>query len=537
METDFLRQFSKRMKKVGTYALLFRNSMAKTTWKHYDFLNYDEQVNLIFTMMLFIMEKSLKEEPCTIDDIGNFLDQLNRQYFHKNLSVDDCKELAKFMVNVIFCNEGQTMYFNGFNYQESKFEEIYVSFVGNSIIYLDNDVKRTSYYLTENGYELLLSTLEVDSHLKLTIQEMIFQLHLEKANYDKAVEDVKQIFNLLRMQIQKIKEAKEKIRKNVLLYKESDYEELVGENLDRIQETRNKLAQHWDYVKKRVYELEIEEIGIENLGSEQQEQLSCLKIIENYLSRGLDEFQQILTSHFNLKSLYAKELQALLHTKAIKRFNLRNEIYHPIMENPTYLENLHDFLLPLFVKKPDKIYNLNKAIEFQQPLIKPDKEEEFFTLDEEIDEETWIKEKQERLLLYRDSLNLILSFATQAGGVSLQHLQQTLSNADLNRLIPTVEIFKELMMELLQEKEIDLNVWKTELIQNIIQETWEFELSRVLLDLIEQEPQWSNLNKISITRIKDTSLTEAEEVCFLQVKNEQGQFIRIRCTNVLIKAQ
>ena len=44
-------------------------------------------------------------------------------------------------------------------------------------MYIDQELKRTSYYLTDEGYELMLSTLEVDSHLQLTIQEMIFKLH------------------------------------------------------------------------------------------------------------------------------------------------------------------------------------------------------------------------------------------------------------------------------------------------------------------------------------------------------------------------
>ena len=33
MQYDFLRQFQTRMKKVGAYAVLFKNSLAKTTWK------------------------------------------------------------------------------------------------------------------------------------------------------------------------------------------------------------------------------------------------------------------------------------------------------------------------------------------------------------------------------------------------------------------------------------------------------------------------------------------------------------------------
>ena len=51
---------------------------------------------------------------------------------------------------------------------------------------------------------MVLSTMEVENNLKLTINEMLFKLHLEKADYNKAVDDIKNIFNQLRKQSQKL---------------------------------------------------------------------------------------------------------------------------------------------------------------------------------------------------------------------------------------------------------------------------------------------------------------------------------------------
>ena len=70
MQYEFLKQFPKRMKNVGLYALLFGNSSQKTIWKQYGFDGMDEQLNMIFSVMLFLMEQSLKEETCMMDDIG-----------------------------------------------------------------------------------------------------------------------------------------------------------------------------------------------------------------------------------------------------------------------------------------------------------------------------------------------------------------------------------------------------------------------------------------------------------------------------------
>lgn len=72
MQYDFLKDFTRRMKCVGLYALLYDNSSQKYIWKERGFNTLDEQLNVIFSVMLYIMEQSLKEESCTIDNITVF---------------------------------------------------------------------------------------------------------------------------------------------------------------------------------------------------------------------------------------------------------------------------------------------------------------------------------------------------------------------------------------------------------------------------------------------------------------------------------
>ena len=218
MQYDFLSQFPKRMKSVGLYAVLLQNSIQKTTWKQYGFVKADEQVNVIFAVLLYIMEQSLKEEHCTMDDIGAYIDTMNMRYFKKPMGYQECKQLGDFIVNVILSNEGRAMYFEGFDFGQEAYQPIHISYVANRIVYVDQEFKRTSYYLTDDGYNLLLSTLEIENNMKLTIHEMVFQMHLEKQSYDKAVDEIKNVFNLLRVQLQKIQEAMGTIRRNALNY-------------------------------------------------------------------------------------------------------------------------------------------------------------------------------------------------------------------------------------------------------------------------------------------------------------------------------
>ncbi len=216
MQYEFLKHFPRRMKNVGLYALIIQNSAQKTIWKQYGFLKLDEQLNVIFAVMLYIMEQSLKEEHCVMDDIGAYIDMINVQYFRKDMTYDDCRKLGDFIVNMVLSNEGKVMHFDGFDFVRNAYQSMHISYVANRIVYIDREFKRTSYYLTDDGYNLMLSTLEVENNMKLTIHEMIFQMHLEKQSYDKAVDEIKNVFNLLRIQLQKIQEAMGKVRRNAL---------------------------------------------------------------------------------------------------------------------------------------------------------------------------------------------------------------------------------------------------------------------------------------------------------------------------------
>ena len=129
--------------------------------------------------------------------------------------------------------------------------------------------------------------------MKLTIHEMIFQMHLEKQSYDKAVDEIKNVFNLLRIQLQKIQEAMSRIRRNALNYSVKDYEEILVENLNTISDTKEKFQNYREMVKKRVHELEEENINVQKLSRKDEENLNHLRIIETYLNRTIDEHQKL----------------------------------------------------------------------------------------------------------------------------------------------------------------------------------------------------------------------------------------------------
>lgn len=534
MQYEFLKKFPRRMKNVGLYAVIIQNSSQKLSWKQYGFTKFDEQINLLFEVLLYIMEQSLKEEKCTMDDIATYIDTINVQYLRKDISYEQCHQLGDFIVNTVLSNEGRPMYFGGYDFEKNEYEEMHISYVANKIVYVENEVRRTSYYLTDDGYNLLLSTLEIEDNMKFNIHEIIFRLHLEKQSYDKAVNDIKNVFNLMRIQFQRVQEAMRQIRRNALSYSVDEYEEVLVGNLNTITDTKKKFQEYKTVIQERVKDLEEENINIRKLSKKEQQDLNNLQVIEEYLTRVLDEHQKILNSHFDLKILYTEELERLSQARLIQRFSMRRDFYDKVLKQADTLENMDMFLRPLFNRNPEKIYNLNKAFSYEKSVnagMEKDTEEEV-----DFDEEAFRREKEEKLqkklLVYEKSLQYLLEKASVTGEVSLGQLKDRLDiyPEEKEIFIPNVDVFKEIMVELIRNRTIDIATLKKERREYIQEQPDGFQLNEMILKLVEEQPENNDITSIEVERLENE-----EAITFSEIKDEENRRKTIRCSNVLIR--
>lgn len=534
MQYEFLKKFPRRMKNVGLYAVIIQNSNQKLSWKQYGFTKFDEQINLLFEVLLYIMEQSLKEEKCTMDDIATYIDTINVQYLRKDISYEQCHQLGDFIVNTVLSNEGRPMYFGGYDFEKNEYEEMHISYVANKIVYVENEVRRTSYYLTDDGYNLLLSTLEIEDNMKFNIHEIIFRLHLEKQSYDKAVNDIKNVFNLMRIQFQRVQEAMRQIRRNALSYSVDEYEEVLVGNLNTITDTKKKFQEYKTVIQERVKDLEEENINIRKLSKKEQQDLNNLRVIEEYLTRVLDEHQKILNSHFDLKILYTEELERLSQARLIQRFSMRRDLYDKVLKQADTLKNMDMFLRPLFNRNPEKIYNLNKAFSYEKSVnagMEKDTEEEV-----DFDEEAFRREKEEKLqkklLVYEKSLQYLLEKASVTGEVSLGQLKDRLDiyPEEKEIFIPNVDVFKEIMVELIRNRTIDIATLKKERREYIQEQPDGFQLNEMILKLVEEQPENNDITSIEVERLENE-----EAITFSEIKDEENRRKTIRCSNVLIR--
>ena len=101
-------------------------------------------------------------------------------------------------------------------------------------------------------------------------------------------------------------------------------------------------------------------------------------------------------------------------------------------------------------------------------------------------------------------------------------------------LIPNVEIFKEIMVELLKSREIDIPALKKERSEFIQESSGGFQLNEMLLNLLEEQEQAGSrkIRTVSIYRTADGAT-----VTFSHISNEQGIPKTIRCSNIQFHAE
>lgn len=528
MKFDFLRDFSKRMKNVGRYAILMNNTFLKGTWKQYDIQTIDEQINILYSVLLFIMESSLKEENCTMDNIADFLGQICNMDFGKNYSLEEVENLAEFIVNTIFCNAGNTMSFMGYDYEHRAYKEYTIRFLKNEVVYIENNIRRTSYSLTEEGYNMVLASLEIENNMRISVHEMLFKMHLEKADYGSAEQDMKKIFDELRIQYQKIQDAMNRIRKNALSYSVEEYDALVHENIDTLEDSRKKFHVHKENVEKRVMEFEQHSLKDGEFNDKDKESIKHLREIDKYLQRALDEQQRIMGEHFDLKSLYDKELENYVSMTMVQRFSFDSEIYERVLSNSELLDKVDQMLTPLFYSTPKKIYNPNLAMEYQKKLVKLNEDEEMLELD--FDEEEYQKEleekKRQKHLKYKNSVEIFIDSIYINRNINIRKMKEDEYKIYGDKLIPDLETFREIVIEFLSAETIDIEEMQRERKEFFMEESFDFKLNKLILEIIEDK------NITNIKHLYCEKLDEEDMVVFDKIMDEHGQKRKLKCSNI-----
>ena len=145
-----------------------------------------------------------------------------------------------------------------------------------------------------------------------------------------------------------------------------------------------------------------------------------------------------------------------------------------------------------------------------------------------------LKEKEEklrrRLRKYYESVRTIMDELLSHKRLTLSMLSTDIcgEHEELkNILIPTVEIFREVLIEFLSVGETDINKLIDERSKHVSEESTDFQLNEMILTAIERHRRFKGMNKICVVPVDD-----ADKVYFYNVPDENGDLRTLRCSDI-----
>lgn len=529
---DFLNNFHKRMEKLS-YSFLIDSKVATlTTFK--DKFTPLELINLVYSLMCFVLDKSLKDEECTLSSMSSLLQDLVIGYYDKTLQEEEAYNITHFIVYKILRNDGKPFVFTTLDYSSGEKKTFDFHLLQQKTSKKDNN--KSTFHLTQEGYRLLLGALEVDEKTQIDINQMVLELSLKKKNFAQGLLAIENINNLITAQINVVNNFIYRTRENIFSIEQRSFEENFLKNIDVLKEQNNKFDE-----LKEIIVLEEERLSLatSDLPKETYESLRQLGKIKELLTNISYKASELITGHFQFKEEYKRALEEASFYYNNKRISIKEDLVKPLERNPVALGSVYKLFNPLLNVKLPKSFNINYMLKEQKLLTKEEEEEETL-MDIEESEDKDLIEKQKNREEYKSIVTTILEFLVSNKDTDLKALVQLFENKSTEeylKLVPSIRKFSEVFIELLRIGTIEVQEMIREQENTYDNEEIEFDLRKLLVDDIQHKYSNNSFNTMNFYKCSD-----GEKITIKEKTNNtsQQEFVTIEtlnCPNIIMKLE
>ncbi len=471
---DLLQDFEKRMRFVNLIKYWMQRSKPREISEllHYD---DDKTDNLILMVMVFIMDSTLRYgERCTKQDITAFLRELADVYDYEP---ESAKILTDYIVIDVLQSNGKVRSFDTFYSSDEQFRD------QRSLILLEE--QSGSYVLTNEAYEFLFRTKEIDSELDFSVNRFKLQEFIKRGNYGKALRESRELVSRVRNLKTRMDDFMLRCRTNISEVSIDEYEEIVTQVKDSFEDENKQLSDIRTLVSAKLQAIADAQITTdENIGQTEQEIREILENIDTVIS----EQSRVFNQKFSLSELYADLLDDSFFYLQAGRFDLEQELLIPIQKMKLQdSKNLGKLFAPLYRPLFPHLFALDFFYN-RQNAIRESTRDDGVDIVSDDNAETAADIRNKRYveiikgLLSFANQNAIFSFSDYIASVSKEQLQEHLQEKTL----------PDVMLKLYGMGEIDVAGWRAE--QNdIIEPVGEFDLSYCLSDLPEELVQMQSI--------------------------------------------
>lgn len=528
----FLEGFEKRMQIVAIVESIVNRRNKNTEIEKLFKENQFE--NVVFSVLVFIMEKTLSEDSeCNIKAISGFLLSILPNYYDIKISTDMATQIAEYIIKNVLQNEGLPVYFPVMKYASEKWEQMRVKLIDDKVAET-NDTYSITYVLTDQGYDFLFRTKEVDQEISFSVEEFKLRELIKRKNYKKALQ---QSINLIQMVRQKKKDIQQfmlKVRENIYEVDISKFEDLINSTYDLLSEEYQVLGEIMEMVKLSEQRLHEEYRLSGKLGEDIRKAQKEISQIRGNLSTTLSEQRDLILSRQSLSKIYVETIKEAFSYTLEKRFDFEEEILHKLEKcTDDSISRLWQMVNSLFLPNVYRHLNVGLLYEPQGMLKLDDREHSNAIEQDEMDED---KEKLRVIKInniYVEIIKNLISITIKSGGQirfsqfidCIREDPELLDNLTEDRLVFTT------VLKLYDMGIIDVGKWKAEQEDVVMNVTEEFNLEYCLAMIREKDEQLYQATSILVSKV-DNSVFEIE---LIKKQEEITVKEKIEVTDFIIK--
>lgn len=529
---DFLNHFHKRMEKLSYSFLIDYKVSTLTTFK--DYFTSLELINLVYSLMCFVLDRSLKDEECTLNNMAGLLEELSSKYYDRVLTEEEAYNITHFIVYKILRNDGKSFLFDTIDYStaEKKTYDFHLLAQRTS----KHDYNKSTFTLTQEGYRLILGALEVDERTQIDINQMILELSLKKKNFSQGLLAVENLNNLITAQINVIHNFIYRTRENIFSIEQKSFEENFLRNIEVLKEQNKKFDELKEIILVEEERLSKTE---EDITKDTYESLKQLGRIKELLITISYKAGELITGHFHFKEEYKLALEEASFYYNNKRINIKEDLLKPIEKDATALGSVYKLFNPLFIVSPPKKFNINSMLNEQKMYLREEEEEEIL-IEAHRDEDLELLQKQKNREQYGEIVAAILAFLVDNRNTDLHSLVENYEGKEAHhyrRLVPTIRKFSEVLIELLRIGTIEIEEMIQEQNDAYDNEEIEFDLRKLLVDELSEKYRLTGIQSMSFYKSGDGTVVKVSE---RKDPEEQEDFVTIEilnCPNIMMKLE